>query len=344
MSVIASPRKPSYWLAVFAVCFALLVVILGVFTRLKHAGLGCPDWPTCYGHLWVPNTTEEIHAANQAFADTPVETDKTWPEQVHRIFVGGLSLLVLALVGAALRYRCLPGQPLRLPLLIAVVIVMQALFGMWTVTLKLWPQVVTAHLLGGFATLALLWLLVQRLGNWRWRLEPKALNAINRLRRIAPAVLLVVIVQIALGGWTSSNYAALACTDLPQCHGEWLPEMDVAQGFNVFQHIGPNYLGGRMDNQARTAIHVAHRAGAGLVTLLVLVMSGLLLASGAVEAKRMGAVLLGLLLLQVSLGLSNVYFGLPLVVAVAHNAVGALLLLAMVTLNHRIFTAQLLSR
>jgi cytochrome c oxidase assembly protein subunit 15 len=342
MKMIGGSRKPSFYIAVFATALAFLVVLLGVFTRLKHAGLGCPDWPTCYGHLWVPNTAEEIHTANQSFAETPVETDKTWPEQIHRIFVGGLSVFVLLLVGAAIRFRSHVAQPFKLPLLLMAVIVLQALFGMWTVTLKLWPQVVTAHLLGGFSTLSLLGLLAQRLGNYVWLLDDAAWKSVKSLRALSVAALLVVIAQIALGGWTSSNYAALACPDLPMCQNQWLPDMDIKQGFNVFQHIGPNYLGGRMDNQARVAIHFAHRIGAILTTCTLLIVIAGLLRSGAFQVRRMAGVIGGLLCLQIGLGLSNVFFALPLPVAVAHNGVGALLLLSMVTLNHRVFTAQLI--
>ncbi|HQQ62058.1 MAG TPA: COX15/CtaA family protein [Pseudomonadales bacterium] len=344
MKMTSENRKPSFYLAVFATTLALLVVLLGVFTRLKHAGLGCPDWPTCYGHLWVPNTPEEINAANQSFAATPVETDKTWPEQIHRIFVGGLSVFVLLLAGAAIRFRDHAAQPFKLPLLLLAVIVVQALFGMWTVTLKLWPQVVTGHLLGGFATLSLLGLLAQRLGNFSWQLDMEAWQSVRKLRVLSAVALLVVIAQIALGGWTSSNYAALACPDLPMCQNQWLPAMDIRQGFDVFQHIGPNYLGGRLDNQARVAIHLAHRIGAVVTTCtLLLVITGLLV-SGVRQARGMAAVIGCLLCLQVCLGVSNVLFALPLPVAVAHNGVGALLLLAIVTLNHRVFTARLVSQ
>lgn len=334
-------RKPSFYLAVFAFCIALVVVTLGAFTRLSHAGLGCPDWPTCYGHYWVPNTVEEIHAANQAFAETPVETDKTWPEQIHRIFASSLGLLTIGLVVLAIRNRKNSGQPLKLPLFLLFFIILQGLFGMWTVTLLLWPQVVTAHLLGGFTTLSLLWLMVQRLGGFRWLVEANSIDAVSAMKPLVVFGLLVVIVQIALGGWTSSNYAALACADLPTCHNVWWPEMDAKQGFNIFQHIGPNYLGGQLDNSARTAIHFAHRIGAIITTLTLLFIAMRLILSGYVSAKRMGLVIAGILSVQICLGVSNVVFALPLAVAVAHNAVGALLLLAMVTLNHRVFTVDL---
>ena len=335
-------RKAGFYLAIFAFCVAVIVVILGAFTRLSHAGLGCPDWPTCYGHLWVPNTVDEIHAANQAFAATPVETEKTWPEQIHRIFASSLGLLMIGLVVIAFRNRRVEGQPLKLPLFMLCFVILQGLFGMWTVTLLLWPQVVTLHLLGGFATLSLLWLLVQRLGNFHWQFGLQVLEKIKKMRWLAVAGLLVVVMQIALGGWTSSNYAALACADLPTCHNEWMPPMDFSAGFNIFQHIGPNYLGGQLDNQARTAIHFSHRVGAIVTTLVLLALSVSLFMVKEKAVRYMAAVLCAILVLQIALGLSNVFFALPLPVAVAHNAVGAVLLLTLVALNHRIFTAQLL--
>lgn len=335
-------RKAGFYLAVIAFSIAVVVVVLGAFTRLVHAGLGCPDWPTCYGHFWVPNTADEIHAANQAFSDTPVETEKTWPEQIHRIFASSLGLLMIGLVAIAFRHRRVEGQPLKLPVFMLGFVILQGLFGMWTVTLLLWPQVVTLHLLGGFTTLSLLWLLVQRLGSYRWQLDIASLGKITALRRLAVIGLLVVIMQIALGGWTTSNYAALACADLPTCHNEWVPDMDFAAGFDFFQHIGPNYLGGQMDNQARTAIHFSHRVGAIVTTVVLLCFIVCLFMTRIGLVRRLAVVLAVTLLAQIALGLSNVWFALPLPVAVAHNAVGALLLLVMVTLNHRIFTAQLL--
>jgi heme a synthase len=334
-------RKAGFYLAVFAFSIAIIVVVLGAFTRLVHAGLGCPDWPTCYGHYWVPNTADEIHAANQAFAETPVQTEKTWPEQIHRIFASSLGLLMIGLVAISVRNRRAEGQPLKLPIFMLCFVVLQGLFGMWTVTLLLWPQVVTSHLLGGFTTLSLLWLLVQRLGNFRWRFNALELITIRKLRWLAIVGLLVVIMQIALGGWTTSNYAALACADLPTCHNEWVPPMDFSAGFNIFQRIGPNYLGGQLDNQARTAIHFSHRIGAAAVTVVLLLLVFRLLMARVKQVRYIAGVLGATLLVQLTLGLSNVLFALPLPVAVAHNAVGAMLLLVLVTLNHRIFTAQL---
>lgn len=333
-------RKPSFRVALLAVFLAVVVVLLGAFTRLQEAGLGCPDWPTCYGHFWVPNTDAEIHAANQAFSHAPVETDKTWPEQIHRIFAAGLGVLAIVLVVLAIKHRRCPEQPIKLPLFLLCFIVLQGLFGMWTVTLLLWPQVVTAHLLGGFTMLSLLWLLLQRLANVRWVLKPAEIERLLRVRSLALLTLFVVIAQIFLGGWTSSNYAALACPDFPTCHGVWVPHMDLQQGFNVFQHIGPNYLGGQLESDARTAIHYVHRLGAVVTTLVVLSLSTALWRTAVLLAKRMAMVLVAVLFLQVALGISNVIFALPLMVAVAHNAVGALLLLTTVTLNHRLYTVR----
>lgn len=327
-------------LAIFSLMVAVVVVLLGAFTRLADAGLGCPDWPTCYGHLWVPNTAAEIELANQKFIDTPVETHKTWPEQIHRIFASSLGLLIIGLVIVAHKNRAIVNQPIKHTYLLLLLVIVQGLFGMWTVTLKLWPQVVTAHLLGGFFTLALLWLLLQRLSNYQWSL-PKSnqfnLEKIKGLSHYALLVLVAVVAQIALGGWTSSNYAALACPDIPLCQNQWLPPADFSQGFDIFQSIGPNYLGGLLDNQARTAIHLSHRVGAVIVSVLVLVLCYRLWLLNSTASKRWSFILLAVLCIQISLGLSNVFFALPLSTAVAHNGVGAGLLLVLVTINHRLW-------
>lgn len=332
--------KPGFRLALTATCLALVVVGLGAFTRLRDAGLGCPDWPGCYGHLLWPNADHEIAAAEQRFPDAPVATDKTWPEMVHRYFAGTLGLTILALAVIGWRRRRDPEYPLRLPLLLVFLVVWQALFGMWTVTLKLWPQVVTLHLLGGIGILNLLWLLTLRLGARPWMPEP---HMAQRLRRLKPWVLLAIVTvigQIALGGWISSNYAALACGDFPTCHGKWWPAMDFAQGFNIFQEVGPSYLGGLLESDARTAIHVAHRLGAVVVAVVLL---GLCCASWVTAwsgARRLALAIAGVLSLQLALGVANVLLALPLPVAVAHNLGAALVLLVLVTLATRIWTLR----
>ena len=321
--------KPGFRLALFATLLAAVVVLLGAYTRLTHAGLGCPDWPGCYGFIGVPMSEHKQALAEARFPEAPVEVEKGWNEMVHRYFAGSLGLVILGLAVQALRRRGEPGQPLKLPLLLLGVVVLQAAFGMWTVTLKLWPQVVTAHLLGGFTTLALLWLLTLRLSG----ACPLLPVISTRLRALAALALVLVVGQIALGGWVSSNYAAVACVDLPTCHGQWWPAMDFANGFHLTQHIGPNYLGGQLDSDARTAIHMSHRLGALLVTLVLLLLAWRLRAAGQ---GRLGAVLLVALGIQISLGISNVLLHLPLAVAVAHNAGGASLLLVLVLINYRL--------
>ena len=303
---------------------ALVVVILGAYTRLVDAGLGCPDWPGCYGFLGVPDSPEDVALANSRFPDAPVEQDKAWWEMVHRYFATALGAIVLAMAALAWARRE-SGGPVKLPIALLGLVILQGAFGAWTVTLKLWPQVVTAHLLGGFATLSLLWLLALRLGvGARW-------SAPAGLRRLAAVGLVVLVAQIALGGWVSSNYAALACPDFPTCHGEWLPAMDLAEGFNVLQSVGPNYLGGLLESDARVGIQVAHRIGA-VVALVVLGWLALRLwQAGSVLAWPVA----GLLLLQLTLGVLNIILVLPLGNATAHNAVGALLLLAVVTVNYK---------
>ncbi|MFV0457108.1 MAG: COX15/CtaA family protein [Pseudomonas sp.] len=327
--------RPGYRLAVCATLLAVVVVLLGAYTRLTHAGLGCPDWPGCYGFLAVPMSEHKQALAAERFPEAPLEVHKGWNEMVHRYFAGALGLVILGLAVQALRRRDEPGQPVKLPLLLLGVVIAQAAFGMWTVTLQLWPQVVTAHLLGGFATLSLLFLLCLRLSG---RLPALAATVPVRLRLFAFVAMLLVIGQVALGGWVSSNYAAVACTDFPTCHGEWWPQMDFARGFDPTHHdIGPNYLGGLLYGEARTAIHVTHRLGALSVTLILLVLAGLLWRQGL---GRLAGLLLAALALQVGLGISNVVFNLPLAVAVAHNGGGAALLLVLVLVNYRLRLAS----
>jgi cytochrome c oxidase assembly protein subunit 15 len=338
--------------------FALAVVLIGAWTRLADAGLGCPDWPGCYGFLSVPGSEEAVAQANARFPEAPFEAEKAWPEMIHRFVAGllGLGIFGLAL-HAVLRGR--PDEPRILPVGLALLVVAQAAFGMWTVTLKLWPQVVTLHLLGGFATLSLLWLYALRLGALASVGAPRSVGAAARragtgaattaqvgtsredtavdgaagLRRLALIALLALVAQIALGGWTSSNYAALACPDFPTCQGTLAPAADYARGFDVTQTIGPNYLGGRLEAPARIAIHWTHRLGAVAVTVVLLLLAVRLWRRPPARAAALAVG--GLLALQLALGTANVLLSLPLPVAVAHNGVAALLLLAVVLVNYR---------
>ncbi len=313
-------------LAIAATVLTFVVIMLGAFVRLSHAGLGCPDWPGCYGHLDWPREQHEIEQANAHFPERPAEPEKAWKEMVHRYLAGTLGLLIFALV--VLNFRR-PVAERQTPLVIglAMLIIFQALLGMWTVTLLLKPLVVTAHLLGGMLTLSLLTWLVIRLGGARSLSLPPA----GKLARVG---LLLVLLQIALGGWTSANYAALACPDFPQCQGQWLPETDYGEAFVLWRGLGIDYEGGVLDTPARTAIHFTHRLGAVLV-LLVLGWLGMRLLRGEPAERRWGLVLLAALALQWALGIGNVVMGLPLWVAVLHNGGAALLLFIMVNINAR---------
>ena len=336
-------RKRGFYLALIATLLASLVVGMGAYTRLVHAGLGCPDWPGCYGFITVPETPQEIAQAEALFPNAPVEVEKGWPEMIHRYIAGALMLLVLAIVFQAIKFRKEPEQPVRLPIFILSLIILQAAFGMWTVTLKLWPQVVTAHLLGGFATFSLLFLLTLRLSGLQWGVISEKTEELKSLKTLGIAGLLVVILQVSLGGWTSSNYAALACPELPTCQGQWLPPMNFSEGFDIGQSIGPNYLGGLLHAKARTAIHFTHRIGAIITFLLLsfLVWRTFRVSRDMTQANRSGlrhvaALVFLALIVQVCLGLSNIIWSLPLDVAVAHNLGGALLLLTLVAYNFRI--------
>nr|WP_314578314.1 COX15/CtaA family protein [uncultured Pseudomonas sp.] len=321
--------RPGFRLALFATGLALVVVLLGAYTRLTHAGLGCPDWPGCYGFISVPKSEAQLAHAELHFPDAPVEEHKGRNEMVHRYFAGGLALMIMMLGVQAWHRRHFVDQPVGLPLALVGVVFAQAAFGMWTVTLKLWPQVVTAHLVGGITTLSLLFLLTLRLSGV---FSPMPQIA-PRLRRLAAVGLVLVGLQIALGGWVSSNYAAMACTDLPTCQGQWWPEADFANGFHLTQHIGPNYLGGKLDSTARTAIHLTHRIGAVLVTLSLLALAWQMHRAGL---KSLAGLLMLALGAQVGLGISNVLYHLPLATAVAHNAGGAALMLTMTLINYRV--------
>lgn len=321
-------------IALLASALALVVVVLGAFVRLSDAGLGCPDWPGCYGHLDVPKTQQEVQQANVAFPERPVEAAKAWKEMTHRYFAGILGLLVFIMAILAIRNRHSDRQQLFVPIFLVGLIIFQALLGMWTVTVKLNPTIVMSHLMGGLATLSLLWWVSLRQGGlFVQRLT--SMGDYSRLRRMAFIGLLVVILQIMLGGWTSANYAALHCPDFPTCQGQWLPNLDFNEAFTLWHGTEQNFEGGIMDNDARVTIHFIHRLMA-LVTLVYLgaLALSLLFNQRYRPLRKFGVALSVILTAQIVLGISNVLFSLPLLVAVGHNAGAALLLLTMVTLNH----------
>ncbi|MBK7540314.1 MAG: COX15/CtaA family protein [Candidatus Competibacteraceae bacterium] len=319
-------------LAWAALALTFVVVVLGAYVRLSDAGLGCPDWPGCYGQLDVPDEAQQIARANDAYPHRPVEPAKAWKEMVHRYFAGTLGVLVLTLAVLAWRNRSSGHQPVALPLFLLGLIVFQALLGMWTVTWQLKPVVVMAHLLGGLATLSLLAWLVLRQGGYG--LEAVAVDH-RPLRNYALLGLALLVAQIALGGWTSANYAALACPDFPTCQSHWWPPTDFKEAFTLWRGLGVSYEGGVLANDARVTIHLMHRLGALVVLLYLGWLSWRLLRADHSRALRsIGLVVAALLAGQLALGIANVLLRLPLPVAAAHNGGAALLLLALVALNH----------
>jgi heme a synthase len=307
---------------------ALVVVMLGAYVRLTDAGLGCPDWPGCYGRLVVPDqSTPAVELGEHANA-RPLESGKAWREMIHRYLASTLGLVCVALGVLAWRNRRDPRQPWRAPLALVALVIFQGLLGMWTVTLLLKPIVVVAHLLGGLTTLALLF----SLGRWR---QTRVSSSSAALRALALGAATVLLLQIALGGWTSANYAALACPDFPTCQTQWWPEVaDFQDGFVLWRGLGVSYEGGVLDHPARVAIHFTHRLGALLAIVLIALLGWRLAREAATRAD--GLAVLGLLLLQASLGVSIVLFGVPLAIAVAHNGGAALLLLSVINANQRI--------
>ena len=315
-------------LALTGTVLTLIIVMSGAWVRLTDAGLGCPDWPGCYGHLTPTAAEQNVAAVNEAFPDTPFESGKAWREMLHRYAIPFLGGIVIALAGLALVARKDPLVPLWTPLLLVPLLGVQAILGMLTVTMLLEPVIVMGHLLGGMATLALLgWITL------RTRPRPtRFISAPGGFRAAAVTALVVVFAQVALGGWTSTNYAALACPDFPTCQAQWWPEMNFDEAFVPWRGLGAE---GDTASKTRTAIHMTHRLGA-LVTLLVVGFIGLTAALRGIDrATRVsgGAIVL-ILLVQIGLGISIVLLGLPLVPAVAHNGVAALLILATVSLNY----------
>jgi len=295
---------------------ALTVVTLGALTRLLDAGLACPDWPGCYGQL-IPSNNSGLLVADNA---------KAWMEMIHRYLASALGLAILIIAVKIRSDKALSNTIKKLSLGLLALVIVQGLFGMLTVTMKLLPQVVTLHLLGGMAILALLFLLVLQLQSI------KSIRIPVNLKGLALAVLILLSWQIALGGWTSSNYAGLACPDFPTCQQQWLPEMNLGEAFNITQIHDHNYQGGLLSAQSIVTIQVVHRIFA-LVLLLTIVTLCLRLWSFS-AARIPAAILLALTLIQLGLGIANAVLLLPLSLALAHNTGAAILLLHVVYINY----------
>lgn len=333
-----APLLRTLALLTFALCFG--VVVLGAYVRLSAAGLGCPDWPGCYGHLTPSGAVAEAQASGGTLGGTVVEAGKAWKEMVHRYAAGTLGALILLIAALAIRWRREQLISVRYALGLAGIVILQGLFGALTVTGRVNPIIVTGHLLLGLATLGLLWWLVLTLYRRRqsgWRHGPAFLGTeLTWLRGLALLALLGIILQITLGGWTSSNYAATACPDFPRCQGAWWPAgMAAREAFVPWRGLGVNYEGGVLPASARVAIHFAHRFGAVALTLLLLYVAlRVRRARADAFARRAAQFLLAALALQLLIGTAMVLRGFPLWIATAHSAGAALLLLAVIALNH----------
>jgi heme a synthase len=323
------------WIRRLALLGALLcigVVVLGGYTRLSNSGLGCPDWPGCFGHIAPTGSAE--HYASAA------DVRKAWIEMIHRYFASTLGLIIVVIAALSIRARREPGVRVGFALVLLVLVVLQGMLGMLTVTWLLKPLIVTGHLVGGLATFALLW--------WLWlsmRAESRAVNGFTvlagnvvaesggRARVWAGLALAALAVQVGLGGWTSSNYAAVACPDLPKCQDQWIPKADYENAFVLWRGLGINYAGGVLDHPARVAIHFTHRVGA-VVAGLLLLLAAFFAVRGLGSAPRLAAAsVLIALAAQISIGIFMVLRAFPLELAAAHNAGAALLVAATVWLN-----------
>ncbi|MDG1869420.1 MAG: COX15/CtaA family protein [Candidatus Thioglobus sp.] len=304
---------------------ALIVVVLGAYTRLADAGLGCPDWPGCYGQLLVPDVVSDEY-------EKPLDTAKAWKEMVHRYAAStlGLSIIVILLFAAFRKTERV--QSIKLPALLLLLVGFQGALGMWTVTEQVHPGIVTMHLLGGFSTTILVfWLLL----NQR---TPMQLNqhVLKRHKIMLVSVVALLVFQIFLGGWTSTNYAALSCGEyFPTCLGQlWPDDMDFKNAY-FWGPLGIDYEFGVLENQTRNAIQMVHRIGALVVTVAIIALTFSF--KNYTILKNNLFLMLILLAAQVALGIINVVMSLPMFAAVMHNAVALGLLLSLTSLAHKVF-------
>ncbi|VCU69343.1 Heme A synthase [Pigmentiphaga humi] len=309
------------------------LIMFGAFVRLTDSGLGCPDWPGCYGNASPIGARHDIHAAATALPDGPVTLSKAWIEMIHRYAGTVLGMLIIAIVVMAWRHRKTLAQSPLLATVILPAVCLQGAFGAWTVTHQLMPVVVTVHLLGGVSLLALLtWL------SARQTTLPQIPPSARKWRGYAALGLVLLYAQLALGGWVSTNYAALACLDFPTCHGEWVPDMDFHGGFSILRALGELPSGEIISQSALTAIHWVHRNFA----FVVLIYLGWL----ALKLRRYEGLagpsraLLAMLGVQLLTGLTNIFLHWPIVVAVLHNGGAAVLTLLCVTLMVRLGRAR----
>jgi cytochrome c oxidase assembly protein subunit 15 len=335
--------KPSFLsrLALFASFFALGVIALGAFTRLIDAGLGCPDWPGCYGHLTAPLSLTSKLAIALENPGSNIVVYKAWAEMIHRYFVGGLSIFILGIIATILSRKIFRQRNnIILAFCLLLLLVYQIVLGQLTVTLKLLPVIVSQHLLGGFLILATLWMIhLQNNAALRSRLSPRHLGMLLPLSYVG---LVLLLIQIALGAWTSTNYASLSCPDFPFCMNDQSIAWHFKAAFNLFSPVGVNYEGGVLPETIRQTIQMTHRLGALVVTSYLFLFSIIAMPKlkKSFELMKSFHIVLGLLCLQLCIGITNVMFKLPLVTAVSHNLVAVLLLLAMITLIFKLTITQ----
>jgi len=321
-------------ISLIACLLAFGVIVLGAYVRLSDAGLGCPDWPGCFGQITAPDQAHELSRARIEFPDREIHSGKAWKEMVHRYFASTLGLFILAMAFLAWRNRADKSQQKILPFVLVALVIFQGMLGMWTVTQLLRPTIVTLHLLMGLLTLSLLfWVLLKQSRPWFERIRQVEIpRSVNQLARFA---LLVLALQIFLGGWTSTNYVALYCPDFPTCQGSWLPDMHIGEAFHFFKDASVNYEGGTLSLEAGITVHYLHRVGAVITTLVLSTLALLIIFKVNSQVLcRLAYLLLGLLATQVSLGIANVLLVLPIPVAVSHNGVAAALLLSLLLINY----------
>ena len=325
----ASARAWLTRLAIAGVLLAFCVVMLGAWTRLSDAGLGCPDWPTCYGSITVPLSDAAIARAHELYPDQPFVAAKAWPEMIHRHFAKAIGLLCLALVLIALRGRRHdPALPVGHVVFLFLLVCLQGALGAWTVTMKLFPPVVTGHLLLGFTTLTTLFLLALRSSR---AFAPTRTPHAAVVLPLAMMAIVVLAAQIALGGWTASNYAATVCTGLPVCQSGWQGVLNFPEAFAIHTYAGTTYeFAPHLDPAAKVTIHVMHRLGAMVTTFILLAFAVRLWRLAVPRYRGFALILLAVLGVQVGLGVSNIVFHLPLAVAVAHNVVALVLMQVLV--------------
>lgn len=339
--------KNKYQILVLISClFAVVVVGLGAYTRLSDAGLGCPDWPGCYGFLTVPKHLDDISLVEQKFPGAVVESGKAWKEMIHRYFAGTLGLILLGVMfysiyrfknttsNSAQRIKHI--RPLKLPIFIFLLVIFQAMLGMLTVTMALQPLIVMGHLLGGFAILTLSSLLYFRIAS-----QPIVGGDASVIGYFSWCIfaLVVLLMQIALGGWVAANYAAPHCSGLPLCTGNWQQTFSLLDVFQL-PSASSNYEYGVLSSEARQSIHLVHRFWAIVTaTVILFVAIRIWLRAQSNKIKNSALLVVVAVICQILLGGILVYWHFPISIALAHNLMAAMLLISLIRLSfyiHRV--------